>query len=334
MVNILITGSSGYLGENLILKLFKQKKYKITGIDIKPNKKTEGLIRFVNADISNGEALKQNLNNIDVICHCATLLHRVEYNTKESFKSTNIDGTMNIYNLAKENGVKKIVLTSSVGAISMDLRNQKWPVNENHISDPNNFGVSDHYGESKKSQEHIAKTFADKFNIQTIVLRPCAFFAVEDDHEIGFRLTGSYAVVDDIANAHVAAIDLLLDKQKSESINKFEIIFITNNLPYKDSDKRLIRDGNMRKIVSKYWPEGSKFIFELGYKRTIFSGVYDLSKAKKILNWEPSFNFNEWYNYCKEKNLTFENRKQKYKKKKSLKHKIFRFFSKIKKRFD
>ena len=64
MVNILITGSSGYLGENLILKLFKQKKYKITGIDIKPNKKTEGLIRFVNADISNGEALKQNLNNM------------------------------------------------------------------------------------------------------------------------------------------------------------------------------------------------------------------------------------------------------------------------------
>ena len=138
---------------------------------------------------------------------------------------------------------------------------------------------------------------------------------MEDDHEIGFRLTGSYAVVDDIANAHVAAIDLLLDKQKSESINKFEIIFITNNLPYKDSDKRLIRDGKMRKIVSKYWPDGSKFIFELGYKRTIFSGVYDLSKAKKILNWEPSFNFNELYNYCKEKNLTFENRKQKYKKK-------------------
>jgi nucleoside-diphosphate-sugar epimerase len=66
--NILITGSSGYLGENIILKLFKQKKYQITGIDIKPNKKIEGLIRFVNADISNGETLKENLNDIDVIC--------------------------------------------------------------------------------------------------------------------------------------------------------------------------------------------------------------------------------------------------------------------------
>ena len=63
--NILITGSSGYLGENIILKLFKQKKYQITGIDIKPNKKIEGLIRFVNADISNGETLKEKFNRID-----------------------------------------------------------------------------------------------------------------------------------------------------------------------------------------------------------------------------------------------------------------------------
>ncbi len=326
--NILITGSSGYLGENIILKLFKQKKYQITGIDIKPNKKIEGLIRFVNADISNGETLKENLNDIDVICHCASLTNTGHY-TKENYKSTNIEGTMNIYNQAKENAVKKIVLTSSIAAISMDLRNQKWPVNENHINNPNDF-----YGESKKAQEDIAKTFADKFSIQTIALRPCAFFAV-DDHEIGFRLTGSHAVVDDIANAHVAAIDLLLDKQKSENINKFEIIFVTNNLPYKDGDKRLIgTDGKMRKLVSKYWPEGSKFIFELGYKATFFSGVYDLSKAKKILNWKPSFNFNEWFNYCKGKNLTFENIKQKYKEKKSLKNKIFRFFLKIKKSFD
>ena len=69
------------------------------------------------------------------------------------------------------------------------------------------------------------------------------------------------------------------------------------------------------KLVSKYWPEGSKFIFDLGYKRTIFSGVYDLSKAKKeyheqlisLLEYPIYEGFNQLYkdtkNLCQAKNI-------------------------------
>ena len=108
-------------------------------------------------------------------------------------------------------------------------------------------------------------------------MRPCSFFNL-DNPELGFRLTGSHAILDDIVDAHISAIDTLL-YNKFKNIKKFEPIFVTNKLPYKDGDQKLLgKKGEMKKIVSKYWPNKCDFIFELGYKKTVFSGVYDASQ--------------------------------------------------------
>ena len=88
----------------------------------------------------------------------------------------------------------------------------------------------------------------------------------------------------------------------------------------------------MRKLISKYWPEHALNFFDLGYKKALFPCVYDLSKAKRILNWKPAFNFDEWLTYCNDKNLDFKDFKRKLKEKRSLIHKIKRKFFKIKKK--
>jgi len=319
--SILVTGASGNLGKKIILKLHILKKFRIVGIDIKSDKDIENKIELINVDISKLEQLNKNFKNIDLICHCASLIDSAAY-SEIDYKNTNILGTENIYSVAQKENIKKIVLTSSTSVMEMDKKNEKWPIYEKYVGEPNNI-----YGKSKKEQELIAKKYSENYNIQTICLRPCSFFNL-DNPELGFRLTGSHAILDDIVDAHISAIDTLL-YNKSKNIKKFEPIFVTNKLPYKDGDQKLLgKKGEMKKIVSKYWPNKCEFIFELGYKKTVFSGVYDLDKAKNILNWEPKYNYDEWFNDCKKQDLNFEEEKKQHQQKKSILNKILKIFKK------
>lgn len=328
--HILVTGSSGYLGSHLLNALAQNNNYDLTGLDVRTNSKNQGSIRFVEADLNNIDLLNKTLDGVNLICHCASLggtTFSTSSCTDKQFQTTNINGTQNLYHQAKKKGVNKIVLTSSISVLSLQLRKENWPVNEHQVSWPD-----DSYGMSKNIQEIIARSFADNGSVKTLALRPCAFFPA-DDPDRGFRLTGAHATVEDIVNAHVSAVEVLLDEKKSSNLAGFEAIFITNKLPYQNSDKNLIdQDGNMKKLISKYWPEHAKYVFDLGYKKALFPCVYDLSKAKRILNWEPAFNFNEWLIYCKEKELDFQDHKKQIQAKRSLKYKLKRKFFKLKKK--
>jgi|TARA_Y100000294_G_C8557001_1_gene337557 nucleoside-diphosphate-sugar epimerase len=328
--NILVTGASGYLGSNILKTLAKNNDYKLTALDIESNPNLLESIHFIKTDINDIELLYKAFEGIDLICHCASLggtKHGLNYYNEDQIRNTNVKGTQNLYNQAKRKGVKKIVLTSSIDILSQKQRKERWPIDETIICKP-----EIPYGISKNSQETTAKLFADDNSIKTIALRSCAFFPL-DDPEQGFRLTGNHAMVGDIVNAHIAAIKVLLDEKKSAELKNFEAIFITNKLPYKENDKRLIdSNGNMKKLIQKYWPLHSNYLFDLGCKKSFLAGVYDLNKAKKILNWEPALNFDQWLLKLKEKKLNFEYIIKENKRKKSLKYKTQRFFLKMKKK--
>ena len=329
-VNILITGASGYLGRNLVTKLLNNDNFNLTGLDISTNESISKSIKFIKADLDNTSLLSDALNGIDIICHCAGLhgLDNTDISADKKYFKSNVIGTQNIYKEANKKKIKKIVLTSSIASNSMNLFNLKWPVNEEIDSLPD-----DAYGVSKKKQEKVAQSYAETGSIQTIAIRPSPFFKL-NNLEMGFRLTGIHAKVDDIVNAHLAAINVLLDDKRVSKLKMFEAIFATNQLPYKNEDKKLVHfRGDMKNLIMKYWPNDSKFIFELGFRKTEFPGVYDLSKAHKILNWKPLFNFDEWISYCKKNSLDFQSEKEQHKSKKSLKSRLEKNIFKIKKIF-
>ena len=62
--SILVTGASGNLGKKIILKLHDLKKFKIIGLDIRPDKNLQNLIEFLNIDISKLENLSKNFKKI------------------------------------------------------------------------------------------------------------------------------------------------------------------------------------------------------------------------------------------------------------------------------
>ncbi len=320
---ILITGVSGYLGRNLAKKLSEENNFNIVGLDIKSHAQIPKSVNLILKNLKDMDSQNSFFESVDLICHCAGITNQNE-NTKNDYEIQNVKTTEKLYKEANKYGIKKVVLTSSIAVKSMNLFNEEWPINEDNNSLPD-----DEYGKSKKKQEEIAINYAGNEKIQTIAIRPCAFFPT-GEMDLGFRLTGSHMIVDDVVNAHISAINLLLDDKRSFKINMFEAVFTTNRLPYKNNDKNLMEfNGDMRKIIKKYWPNNYKFILNLGFKKAIFSGVYDLNKSKNILNWSPKFNFEQWIEFCVKNNFNFINERNKFQSKKSILGRLKRIIYKL-----
>lgn len=97
MPKILITGSNGFIGSNLV-SYFKNKGYDVLGI---------------NQDIRNKDALSKYFENADFVVHAAGKVKK-GIPDQETYYSTNVIGTRNIIELCLENGSKLIHLSSVV----------------------------------------------------------------------------------------------------------------------------------------------------------------------------------------------------------------------------
>ena len=143
MNKLLITGSTGYLGSSFINQ-FKN-KYIFEKFSLL-NQKTE--------DIS--------FDDIDIVLHCAALVHqKIEYSYEEYYK-INVDYPVSLAKLAKQNGVKQFVFISTIAVYGED----KERLEENTICNP-----ITHYGKSKLEAEKQLLQLNDN-NFVVSIIRP------------------------------------------------------------------------------------------------------------------------------------------------------------------
>ncbi|MFA4859297.1 SDR family NAD(P)-dependent oxidoreductase [Methanoregula sp.] len=122
--NILITGGAGSVGQALCEKLLEYQPKTIALFDINENglfnlRQKYGTeygnrIRFLLGDIKNLDRLQYAFKGIDIVIHGASYKHvlECEYNPLDAVE-TNINGTTNVIQAAINQGVKKVVFTSS-----------------------------------------------------------------------------------------------------------------------------------------------------------------------------------------------------------------------------
>ena len=119
---ILITGGTGSLGKKLteiILKEYSPKTIRIFSrgelLQVQMQAKfADERLRFFIGDVRDKRRLHRAINGVDIIIHAAALKHVpiCEYNPIEAVK-TNIDGAINVIDCAINNGVEKVILTST-----------------------------------------------------------------------------------------------------------------------------------------------------------------------------------------------------------------------------
>ena len=291
---VLVTGAAGHLGSHVI-PLLAGDGLEIVGLDVaQPTVATD---RYVQADLCDREALKDACEGVDLIVHAASI-HPWKPYTDEEYFDRNVKGTWQLYSVAAELGIDRVVLTSSIASVGYGPVRPDgspdagmWPLGEEFIGVP-----LDLYCLTKQSQEMTARLFARNGSVRTIALRPPAFMP-KPEVEQGLGLLGVWAYVEDMASAHLAAVRSVLGTRKlPRELDPFEAFFITNTVPYESADGELLDGATVsRQLVEKYWPEAADWFAEHGAGAVWLPGVFDSTKARDVLGWEPEWDFARWF---------------------------------------
>jgi len=275
MKRILVTGSSGQLGRELVAQL-KSKKYEVVGIDIESSSTTHQI-----ADIRNIEHINTLTFGVDAIIHTAAI-HGKHYELnypREEFVRTNIEGTLNLLNACVLNGVRKFLYTSTTsiyGNAMVNAGQAVW-VDESLIPDPR-----DIYDITKLTAELLCRDFFEKDHIEATVLRVSRFLPETENTKAVHRL---YRGLDERDGA--MGIILALEK----TFDTFETYNISNESPFKQEDLSELLQ-NPKEVIRKYFPNIEKVFADKNWTfPEKIDRVYSIEKAKKELNYRPINNF-------------------------------------------
>jgi dihydroflavonol-4-reductase len=119
-----ITGANGLVGTNLARKL-SEKGYEVKALFYNTANSLKGLkITKTKGDIRDKKFLDTFLKDVDVVFHAAAIISISGLTYKELYE-TNVEGTKNVFNVAKRNGVKVFVHFSSIHALKQNNGNRQ-----------------------------------------------------------------------------------------------------------------------------------------------------------------------------------------------------------------
>lgn len=173
MNNILVTGADGFIGSHLT-EMLLSRGHKVKALSqynsfnywgwLDDIALTDNL-EIVTGDIRDPHYCKEITKGVDVIFHLAALIAiPYSYIAPDSYVDTNVKGTLNICQAAKENGVQRVIHTSTSEVYGTA---QYVPIDEKHPKQPQS-----PYSASKIGADMIALSFFNSFNLPVTIARP------------------------------------------------------------------------------------------------------------------------------------------------------------------
>ena len=170
--HVLVTGADGFIGSHLT-EMLLAKGYRVKALsyynsfnywgwldDIKhPN------LEVVSGDVRDPYFCKHITKNIDTIYHLAALIAiPYSYIAPDSYVDTNVKGTLNLCQAAKENSVRRVLVTSTSEVYGTA---RYVPIDELHPKQPQS-----PYSASKIGADMMALSFYHSFELPVIIVRP------------------------------------------------------------------------------------------------------------------------------------------------------------------
>lgn len=165
----MITGGAGFLGINLVRYLLAR-GHRVTSLDLVPfdYEDCRHQITEVRGDIRNLEDVRKATRGAQVVVHCAAALPL--YKPADIY-STDIDGTRNVLEVARECGCERVVHVSSTAVYGIP---DHHPLRE----DDRKHGVGP-YGEAKVKAEEVCVDFRRQHGMCVPIIRPKSFIGPE-----------------------------------------------------------------------------------------------------------------------------------------------------------
>lgn len=172
MSRVLVTGADGFIGSHLTEMLLEQ-GHQVRALSYYNSFNYWGWldgIKHPNLDVVTGDVrdphfCKHITKDVDIIFHLAALIAiPYSYVAPDSYVDTNVKGTLNICQAAKENGVKRVLITSTSEVYGTA---QYVPIDEKHPKQPQS-----PYSATKIGADAIAMSFYNAFELPIVIVRP------------------------------------------------------------------------------------------------------------------------------------------------------------------
>ena len=288
-MRVLVTGSSGHLGEAL-MRVLPDAGHEAVGLDVLASPYTQ-----VVGSITDRALVRTALQGVDAILHTATL-HKphIASHDRSAFVQTNVQGTLVLLEEAVAAGVSRFVFTSTTSAFGRALTPAPgapaaW-IDERVTPVPRNV-----YGATKTAAEDLCELVARDEGLPCLVLRTSRFFPEGDDRD---DVRASYSTenaqvnellyrrvdLEDVVSAHLLA----LERAPSLGFGRYVVSAPT---PFSRDDLAELRT-DAPAVVRRLFPDHEAVYAERGW--AVFPSldrVYDSAAAQEALGWTPRYDF-------------------------------------------
>jgi UDP-glucose 4-epimerase len=286
---ILVTGSSGHLGEALV-RVLREAGRDVSGIDVLPSPFTS-----VVGSVADRDVVRESLAGVTGVLHTATL-HKphIGSHDRQAFVEVNVTGTLNLLEESVRAGVESFVFTSTTSAFGRALypgsdAPAAW-ITEDVVSLPRNV-----YGVTKTAAEDLCELVQRDSGLPVVVLRTSRFFPEGDDRDdvrSAYEDANSkvneflYRRVDiaDVADVHLLALE------RAAGIG-FGRYIVSATAPFTREDVAELASDAPR-VVARLFPDQEAEYARRGWSMfPRLDRVYVNARARAELGWQPRYDF-------------------------------------------
>jgi len=303
-MKLLVTGGAGFIGSNFILYWMKEHPEDVVvnfdvltyagnlenlkSVEQNPN------YTFIHGDITNPEAVKAAMQNVDIVVHFAAESHvDRSIHDPSAFVKTNVLGTQVLLDAALKAKIKRFhhVSTDEVfGALELGSDTK---FDENTPYDPHS-----PYSASKAGSDHLVRAYADTYGLPITItncannygpyhfpekLIPLAITNLMEGKKVPVYGDGLYVRDWLYVEDHCRAIDLVL--QKGKAGETYCVGSMTQDVSNLDIVKKILALMGRSEDMIEYVKDRP------GHDRRY---AIDWSKIKNELGWQPQHTFDEW----------------------------------------
>lgn len=300
---VLVTGADGFIGSHLVERLL-ERGYEVRAftfynsfnswgwLDTLPSDRLKQIEIFA-GDIRDPNGVREAVKGIDAIFHLAALIAiPYSYHSPDSYVDTNIKGTLNVLQAARELGLERVLVTSTSEVYGTA---QYVPIDEKHP-----FQGQSPYSATKIAADRLAESFYRSFELPVTIVRPFNTYGPRQSaraviptiitqllsgrtqiHLGSLTPTRDFNYVSDTVNGFIAIAES--DHTIGEEIN----IATMQEISIGELAQEIIRQINPSAAIQcdeqRLRPEKSEVNRLLG----------DNSKIKSLTDWKPEFSLSE-----------------------------------------
>lgn len=284
---IVVTGGAGFLGSHLVPALLEE-GYEVHVVDTMvaamPGRTLPPEAHVHTVDIRDREALKSLFREVGTVAGVfhAAALPRVQFSIDNPTEAhdVNVNGTLNILLTAKDHGVGKVVYSASSSAYGDQ---ETLPLHEDMVVQPKS-----PYALHKYTGEHYCRVFSEVHGLPTVSLRYFNLYGPGSDPNgpyaqaigkfVDFRKKGKPLTITgdgeqtrdlvhvrDVVHANILAFE-------NPTIGVGEVINIGSGKNYSVNEIARMIGGEVVYLAPRIEPRHTRA---------------DITRAKKLLNWEP-----------------------------------------------